>query len=276
MKVLTCRGPLKYGFLPFLSELWSNDKLANATLTEQKAALEPSVQSETGWDRIKRMFQFDEFGNVTHELHTVMQAASLSMLIGVIYGGTRQGRHAYEQFIKNNEATTFSTPLEAKKKLQDAVSIGFGKGSFKWGWRLTLFTTTFVGVSTIIQVYRNKYGVLDYVCAGAITGSLYKFNSGPRGWIVGSALGSVLGLICGSVTMGILYTTGLTIEETRYWQSKFKTTRDEHFKKGLELMREEEDLAVLKLHNDEVGEAGKSLDNLEKQDDRKHVAIVRK
>ncbi|XP_066157248.1 RPII140-upstream gene protein [Euwallacea fornicatus] len=276
MSVRACRGPIKYGFLPFLSELWSNDKLVNATKTEQMSALEPSISSETGWDRVKQMFQFDEFGNITQEFHTVIQAASMSMLIGVIYGGTRQGRHAYEQFIKNNEATTFRTPLEAKKKLQDAVTVGFGKGSFKWGWRLTLFTTSFVGVSTLIQVYRNKYGIFDYVCAGGITGSLYKFNMGPRGWIVGGVLGSALGFICGSATMGILYMTGLTMEETRYWQSKFKNTRDEHFRKGIEKIREAEDLAVLKIHNDEVGEAGKSLDNLEGQDNRKHIILVPK
>jgi len=31
-----------------------------------------------------------------------------------------------------------------QKKLQDQVTIAFGKGAFRWGWRLGLFTGAYV------------------------------------------------------------------------------------------------------------------------------------
>lgn len=50
-------------------------------------------------------------------------------------------------------------------------------------------TVYFRGICTTMQVYRGKYGIVEYVCAGTVTGAMYKFNMGPRGWIVGGALG---------------------------------------------------------------------------------------
>lgn len=57
-----------------------------------------------------------------------------------------------------------------------------------------LIKTTCVcrAVSTVIQLYRGKYGIMEYVGAGAATGFMYKFNAGPRGWVVGSGLGKWL------------------------------------------------------------------------------------
>lgn len=45
------------------------------------------------------------------------------------------------------------------------------------------------GISTTISVYRGKTGIVEYVAAGVVSGSLYKLNMGPRGWIVGGGLG---------------------------------------------------------------------------------------
>ncbi|VEN48696.1 unnamed protein product [Callosobruchus maculatus] len=182
------RYGIRFAFLP-ISNLFGDDKLDNATPTEQKTD-KTVVQPETGWDRVKQMFQTDEFGNVSPEANTILQVAAMSIFVGSIYGGVVNSRGAYIEFMKNNQATSFINHFEAKRQLQDAVTKSFAKGAFRWGWRVTLFTSTFVGISTIIQVYRGKYGISEYAVAGGTAGAMYKFNMGPKGWIVGAGLGN--------------------------------------------------------------------------------------
>ncbi|VEN48695.1 unnamed protein product [Callosobruchus maculatus] len=255
------RYGIRFAFLP-ISNLFGDDKLDNATPTEQKTD-KTVVQPETGWDRVKQMFQTDEFGNVSPEANTILQVAAMSIFVGSIYGGVVNSRGAYIEFMKNNQATSFINHFEAKRQLQDAVTKSFAKGAFRWGWRVTLFTSTFVGISTIIQVYRGKYGISEYAVAGGTAGAMYKFNMGPKGWIVGAGLGSVLGLACGCATMGLLKLAGMSIEDARYWQSQWKHGRMEYLRKGMAEHLEEKDFAVIKLHDIEVGEAGKDIQNLD-------------
>lgn len=104
--------------------------------------------------------------------------------------------------------------------------MSFAKGAFQWGWRLGLFTLSYVGFTTGVSVYRGKSGIIEYVAAGAITGTVYKFASGPRGMIVGCLLGTALGTIAGTTSYGITKLTGMSLEETRYWQYQWKMKRD--------------------------------------------------
>lgn len=69
--------------------------------------------------------------------------------------------------------------------------------------------------------------MLEYMTAGAVTGSMYKFNMGLRGMAAGAIFGGVFGTIAGGVTLLILYSTGMTMEEARYWQYKWRSNRDD-------------------------------------------------
>ncbi|KAL1495097.1 hypothetical protein ABEB36_010568 [Hypothenemus hampei] len=265
---------IKYSFLPFISELFSQDKLEGITKTEQLTEI-PKNQSQPGWERVKKIFRIDEFGNITPEAHTILLTGSYSLVVGFLLGGFLEGKNAYEKFMRNNEATSFVSSLEAKKKLQDAVIMGIGKGGFRWGTRLTFFCMSFVGISTVIQTYRNKYGILEYLSAGAISGWIYKFYQGPRGWVAGASVGSVLGLTCGLTSLGLLKLTGLSLEEARYWQNKWSDDRTAYIRKGLTQQYENKDIAVLKLHDEEVGEAGKTLENLDKPNEEANLKRIR-
>ncbi|KAJ8974028.1 hypothetical protein NQ317_001816 [Molorchus minor] len=260
----------KHGFLPITS-LFGIDQLDNETPTQKAADTAAEIEQESGWDRVKHIFELDEFDTMSSEAVSVMQVGALSMFIGALYGGVIHSRPAYMEFMRNNQATSFKNHLEAKRALQDKVTLSFGKGAFKWGWRLSLFSTSFVGISTIIQAYRGKCGILEYVIAGGTSGFLYKFNAGPRAWIVGGGLGSVLGLCCGVITIGLLKLTGVSMEEARYWQHYWRHSRDEYFRKGMADYLEKEDFAVIGLHNEAVGESGKDISNLDKD---KHKANV--
>lgn len=91
---------------------------------------------------------------------------------------------------------------------------------------------------------------------------MYKFNMGPRGWIVGGGLGSVLGLVCGATTYTILSMSGMTMDEVRYWQNLIGTKRKEEHYQNIREEVEKEELAILKEHDKLVGDAGKTLANL--------------
>ena len=105
-----------------------------------------------------------------------MNTGCLGFFMGVIYGGFLGSRKAYMDFIERNHATAFETALQAKEKLQEAVTVSFAKSGWKFGWRLGLFVTMFMASSTFISVYNNKFSALDYTCAGIMTGGLYKWT----------------------------------------------------------------------------------------------------
>ncbi|KAJ8945038.1 hypothetical protein NQ318_019033, partial [Aromia moschata] len=201
---------VKYSFLTIPS-LFRNDRLDHATPTEQNTDTSV-IKQETGWDRVKRIFLVDEFDNLSVEAQSILQVGALSMFIGGIYGGVIQSRVAYMEFMQNNQATSFKDHLEAKKQLQDKVTLGFGKGAFKWGSRLGLFTTSFY-VEVLLWVF------LAYL----------EFHG-----------------------------------RNKIWQYNLQHSHNEYFRKGVADYIEKEEYAVIKLHNDEVGEAGKDISNLDK------------
>lgn len=62
---------------------------------------------------------------------------------------------------------------------------------------------------------------------GAVTGLLFKMNLGLRGALVGMGLGSILGGICGAVSLLILQISGVTIDEVLEAQKQWINLRDE-------------------------------------------------
>ncbi|KPJ11290.1 RPII140-upstream gene protein [Papilio machaon] len=130
-----------------------------------------------------------EFEEVSVELHNVIQATLSGAFIGACFGGFLKSREAYVKFIERNQATAFTSTIQAKKQLQDYVTIRFAKGAVHWGWRLGLFTGCFSLITTVIAVYRGESSLIDYVMAGALTGGIYKANLGVAGTIVGATVG---------------------------------------------------------------------------------------
>ncbi|KAF4516796.1 hypothetical protein B566_EDAN004635 [Ephemera danica] len=198
-------------------------------------------ENETGRDRLYMMFSTDEFGNTSPEVVSVLQAGMLGLFTGGCIGGFIHSRNAYLNFMETNQATAFTSHLEAKKKLQDKVTINFGKGAFKWGWRLGLFSSSYVLITTSIAVYRGKSGIIEYVTAGGLTGATYKSSLGFRGVLVGGILGSVLGGLAGAISLGILRLTGTTMEEVRYWQYQWKTSRDNVKRQAMKEWKEQDE-----------------------------------
>lgn len=107
-----------------------------------------------------------EFGSMSKELSSICQSSFLGMFCGSLYGGMIRSRMSYIDFMENNQATAFKSHFDAKvcreccaiynsksktelaplsqKKLQDKISISFARGAWRYGWRLGLFTTSYV------------------------------------------------------------------------------------------------------------------------------------
>lgn len=204
---------------------------------------------------------FSEWGGISSEVNAMYQAGFLGFLFGAVYGGFISSRVAHDNFMNTNQATTFNSHFDAKKKLQNQVTVSFAKGAFRWGWRLALFTTSYVAITTTISVYRGKSSFVEYLTAGAVTGAAYKVNMGVRGVLVGGGLGLVLGGIAGGASLAILKASGNTMEEVRYWQYKWKLQRDQAI---FESMRKQvvED-TLIDEHDVAVGTNNLSLEQLE-------------
>ncbi|VVC96416.1 RPII140-upstream gene protein [Leptidea sinapis] len=218
--------------------------------------LEPlkSPAAKTGWDRVKEMYSTNDSDEVSLEMHNVLQASMVGVFFGVIYGGFMKSRDAYLYFLENNQATIFKSTFEAKKKLQDYVTIAFAKGGYKWGWRLGFFTGLYSLVATTISVYRDKNSVLEYVVAGTITGAIYKCNLGLAASMVGAGLGAALSLVGGICIIAVLKISGVSMADIRKSLYTIKETRQKYYNKGLESASSEKNDALTRNH-DEIIEA---------------------
>lgn len=204
---------------------------------------------------------------MSSELNAIYQAGFLGLFAGATYGGNwlivsaisfrfdnliflgfLGSRKAYYDFLDRNQATAFKSHLDAKKQLQNSVTVSFAKGAYRFGWRLGLFSVSYVGITTTIAVYRGKSSIFEYAAAGALTGATYKFSMGLKGMTAGTLVGGVLGSIAGGVSLLILKSTGMTMEEVRYWQYKWRTSRDDTIN---EAMKAQTELDPLHIHHDE-------------------------
>uniref|UniRef100_A0A182J2D5 Complex I assembly factor TIMMDC1, mitochondrial n=1 Tax=Anopheles atroparvus TaxID=41427 RepID=A0A182J2D5_ANOAO len=261
------------GLFPFTAN--ENDQIKIDTKTVQSMYEDAPGDKQTGTERLSMMFKIDEFGRVSSELNSIYQAGFLGFLFGACYGGFVNSRVAYMNFMERNQATAFQSSFEAKKKLQDQVTLNFAKGAFRWGWRLALFTTSYVGIQTVISVYRGKSSLYEYLVAGGVTGAMYKFSMGLRGMASGGLVGLALGGVAGGLSLGIMRATGTTMEEVRFWQYKWQTNRDQIIRDSMKAQSDAEEEPLLTHHHNKFGTANIDLDAIEAEKRKIQLAVER-
>lgn len=93
---------------------------------------------------LNSIYQASFFGTFVGESTSAFSVGiTYNLLPGVVYGGFLGSRKSYFEFMDRNQASSFESHLDAKRKLQDKVTIGFAKNAFRFGWRLGLFTTSY-------------------------------------------------------------------------------------------------------------------------------------
>lgn len=96
----------------------------------------------------------------------------------------------------------------------------------------------------------------------------------------GAIVGGSLGVIAGSVTVGLLTLTGTTMEEVRYWQYKWRADRSDAYKEGFEKSLEKTPLShknvIQDLHDIKIGVTRPNLDELSDEPPTKEELIAAK
>ncbi|XP_050730545.1 RPII140-upstream gene protein-like [Eriocheir sinensis] len=236
------------GLLPVLFE--SPDKVDPNTRT---ALSHLSDRGElTGMQRLKFMFSYDGYGNLSPELSMVMQSGLMGVLTGTLIGGTIHSRESYLTFLERNQGTAFQNVFEAQKELQNKVTVGFGRGAFIWGWRLGLFCSTFMLFTSSIATYRGKSSVIEYSAGGTITGAIFKLKNGPKPAIAGAVMGGALGTIAGCVNLALLALSGTTNDQLRKYHYEWYEHKQEERLKSLHAAREKDTDTLSLQHNSKV------------------------
>ncbi|XP_026275169.1 RPII140-upstream gene protein [Frankliniella occidentalis] len=267
-KMLRRKSNIFLSFLPFVSNTDEPGQTPTDLLIQQRyEAFSPS-NDMSGWERVKLgLLTPDDIGEFGPHVSVITTSTFLAAIAGFGYGGFQTSRSAYMNFMKTNQATKFDSHMEAKRRLQDRVSIGYLKGGTQLGWRTGLFAFMFTSVTNAVSLYRNKDGILEYTAGGLIAGISYRMHRGTRAVIVGGILGSTLGTIGGVFSYCYLKLFGVTMEELREANYKFNLQRQSWIQEGTaESNREdgEESLLIEKMAKDK-----KNLtmpDNLENVD----------
>jgi len=193
------------------------------TAKKMSSELGSSTENETGWDRVKSMLTIDEFGNCSPEIDGVITTYAAGFLCGSIIGAAGASKDEYINFIDKNKASQFNSHYHAKHELQHRVTRAMMYGGFKVGWRLGLFTGSYMLFTTAVSTYRNKSSVIEYSAGGVLAGAVYKLPMGPKAMFSGGLIGGALGTIAGAMSVGVMKLTGTTTEELRYFRHGWKT-----------------------------------------------------
>ncbi|KAM4689920.1 complex I assembly factor TIMMDC1, mitochondrial [Rhinophrynus dorsalis] len=170
---------------------------------------------ETGWDRIRELFQTNELGHYPEEVQSLVKSAISASLIGWIYGGVPAARHSKERYIQQSQAEIYQHRVEAVRSAHNAALRGFIRYGWRWSWRVTAFVTVFNCVSTGLSVYRDKVALSHYAAAGAVTGGLFRLSLGFTGLLSGSVIGGLLGVPAGMLVSGLQSLSGESVREKK-------------------------------------------------------------
>nr|XP_046238020.1 complex I assembly factor TIMMDC1, mitochondrial [Scatophagus argus]XP_046238021.1 complex I assembly factor TIMMDC1, mitochondrial [Scatophagus argus]XP_046238022.1 complex I assembly factor TIMMDC1, mitochondrial [Scatophagus argus]XP_046238023.1 complex I assembly factor TIMMDC1, mitochondrial [Scatophagus argus]XP_046238024.1 complex I assembly factor TIMMDC1, mitochondrial [Scatophagus argus]XP_046238026.1 complex I assembly factor TIMMDC1, mitochondrial [Scatophagus argus] len=170
---------------------------------------------DTGWDRIKDLFDKDVTQRYPEELTNVIKSGLVAALAGLLYGGLPAARHARQRYIRTSQAEIYTSQVDAVRSAHHAAVRGFVRYGWRWSWRVAAFVTLFNSVSTGLSVYRDKCAISHYAAAGAVTGGLFRLNLGLGGLVAGTIIGALLGLPAGAVIISMQSLTGESARERR-------------------------------------------------------------
>ncbi|KAG8004596.1 Complex I assembly factor TIMMDC1 [Nibea albiflora] len=170
---------------------------------------------DTGWDRIKDLFDKDPTQSYPEELTNVIKSGVVAALAGLLYGGLPAARHARQSYIQASKAEIYTSRVDAVRSAHNAAIRGFVRYGWRWSWRVAAFVTLFNSVSTGLSVYRDKYAISHYAAAGAVTGGLFRLNLGLGGLVAGTVIGAVLGIPTGALIISIQSLAGEAAGERR-------------------------------------------------------------
>ncbi|XP_066476858.1 complex I assembly factor TIMMDC1, mitochondrial [Tiliqua scincoides] len=171
--------------------------------------------SESGWERLRELFQRDEQNNYPEETMNIIKATFSGGIIGMVYGGIPGFIYAKKRYIEQSEGEIYHNRLDAVQSAHRAATRGFIRYGWRWGWRVATFVAIFNTVSTGLSAYRDKNTLSHFIVAGACTGGLFRMHLGLGSLTGGSIFGALLGVPAGGLLMAMQNLAGETVIERR-------------------------------------------------------------
>ncbi|XP_031562054.1 complex I assembly factor TIMMDC1, mitochondrial-like [Actinia tenebrosa] len=197
-----------------------------------EGSVQQDVKDQTGWDRVKALFETSEDGTISEELQSIPTIIGIGSVFGFLLGGQFGIRIGADHYVKQNQLTVYHSQMHAQREFQSAKTLGFVKYGSRWGWRMGLFAGLYSFLLTLSTTYRDKNDALNYVAAGASTGALYKLFGGWRSMVVSS-------LICSGVSLpiGLLAQAGNTFLIPEEYKIKVKEEKEQKRRKWEEQLQ---------------------------------------
>ncbi|XP_055303827.1 RPII140-upstream gene protein-like isoform X1 [Sitodiplosis mosellana] len=221
--------------------------VAYKKLDEDRISNPVERNSNSGVDRVMKIFDRDENGTISPEASFVSISTFTGGFIGAIYGGLLTSRIANLSFRESNEATVYYSQKAAARELLDKTTIGFAKGVVTWGARYSFFCFSFVGLSTVLSKFRGESGVLEYSLGGMVTGAIYKFGLGPKGMVAGGFFGGLIGTFGGLMLYITSKLSGITMDDAYNLSKLYYQSKDYNFH-GAQRHTEEPDIIIQTYH----------------------------
>lgn len=156
---------------------------------------------------------FTKAGSPTKELQSVINTTTISTVIGFIMGAKAKAKDASIIYKAENQAKLYRHPFLAYRDAQYHITMAFIKGGYPVALKLGTLCFLFSSIGTGLFVYRAKFDVFNNICAGAVSGFLYKLNMGLKGALAGGLLGTILGTMYGIVTSILLFVTNTDMND---------------------------------------------------------------
>lgn len=183
-----------------------------------KANIRRMLDSESGRDRIKRMYSLNDYGLPSPELFYILKGGYFSAAFGGLLGAYRAIVNTRENFLRSNEATPFDSQHLARRRLTDTMTLSGMRAMLTHGFRVGAFTTSYLLLTLTAASYNNKLTIWEHIASGAFIGSVFRIKYGPRGMLAAGCLGGTLGLFAGGTLQISMWLTGTSYQELLYLQ----------------------------------------------------------
>ena len=170
----------------------------------------------TFWGRVKWAFSKNEYGEIRPEIAHIPVVVFCGSLVGMMVGGRYGTRIRGASNIASNQLTIYTSSAQAQRDHFSAILLGFFQYGCRWGWRAGLYSGIYSTTLTAVSIGQDKEDALNYIAAGATTGTVYKLFSGFRGILVGALFGA-----------GICTPIGLTMQGLGHFIPYEKVLKDE-------------------------------------------------
>ncbi|CAM9957917.1 unnamed protein product [Lampetra planeri] len=185
----------------------------------------PAEEEETGWDRVRDVFHAQY--PYPQELGLLMVGTTVGLIGGFVGSGVPAAQLARERFMERRYGEVYSHRIEAVRAVHNVAIKAFIRAGVPMALRVGFFMTIFNGIGIGLGAYRGKGTVGNYITGGALAGGIMRLSLGPRGFVGGAFIGSVLGLPVGVLMRASQWLSSETPQEKRLRLRREKRERVE-------------------------------------------------